>query len=95
MQRLFINKYARSWRKIGLELNVDSEILDIINNDFVTDVQARCKTMLKEWLKNEPMASWEKLFQVAQVADKDHNSAEMAGTSCLCIKDDTGQFHYQ
>ena len=95
LQRLFIKKYARSWRKIGLQLNVDTAILDIINSDFVTEEQARCKTMLREWLKKEPMASCEKLFQAAQVADKNYNSAETADTRCYCVKDDTGQFHYQ
>ena len=99
LQRLFIKKYARSWRKIGLELNIDSTILDIINSDFVTEVQARCKMMLKEWLKKEPMASWEKLLQAAEVADKDYNSiyinAETADMCCQCVKDDTGQFYYQ
>ena len=97
LQRLFINRYATSWRKIGLVLDVDSTILDIINNDFVTEEQARCKTMLKEWLKKEPMASWEKLFQAVQIAHQHYNSvsAETAGAYCHCVEDDTGQFHYK
>ena len=71
LNRLFIEKHATKWRKIGLELNVSSEALDIIDVDHPTDVKARCRAMLKIWLQRDIGASWEKLLNAA---NKDYHS---------------------
>ena len=70
MNRLFIEKHATKWRGIGLELNITSEALDIIKVDYPTEVQARCRAMLKAWLQKDPEASWEQLLHAAETTDK-------------------------
>ena len=73
LNRLFIEKYAVIWRNIGLELNITSEVLDIIKVDHPTEVQARCRAMLKVWLQKDPEASWDKLLHAVEATDKHHH----------------------
>ena len=80
LSRLFIEKYATKWRRIGLELNITSEVLDIIKVDHPTEVRARCRAMLKAWLQKYPEASWEKLHHAVEATDEDHhNGSNKAG----------------
>ena len=71
---MFIEKYATEWRNIGLELNLTSENLDIIEADCPTKVRDRCRTMLKAWLQNDSEASWEKLLNAVKATDKHYHS---------------------
>ena len=70
LNRLFIEKYAIKWRKIGLELNITSEALDIIEVDYPNKVQERCRVMLEKWLQKDPEASWEKLLHAVEITGK-------------------------
>ena len=60
LNRLIIEKYAKQWREIGLELKLSSKALDNIDVDKPNDVEERWKATLKLWLKRYPDASWEK-----------------------------------
>ena len=73
MNRLFIKKYAIKWRNIGLELNIASEALEIVNVDY-PKVQERCQAMLKEWLQTDLESSWEKLLYAVEAADKHYHT---------------------
>jgi len=77
LNRLFIENYATKWRNIGLELNVSSEALDIIEVDHLTDVKARCKAMLKIWLQKDNEASWGKLLHAVVATDKYYHIASV------------------
>ena len=80
LNRLFIEKHATKWRRIGLELSITSEALDIIGVDYPTEVQARCRAMLKAWLQKDPEASWEQLLHAVEAIDKDcYNCGVEAG----------------
>ena len=70
LNRLFIEKYATKWRRIGLELSITSEALDIIEVNYPTEVQARCRAMLRAWLQKDPEASWEQLLHATEATDK-------------------------
>ena len=74
LKRLFIEKYATEWRNIGLELNITSAALNIIDVDYPTKVQARCRAMLTAWLEKDPEASWGKLLHAVETTDKYYNS---------------------
>ena len=77
LNRLFIKKYAIKWRKIGLELSITSEALDIIEVDYPTKVQERCSVMLRDWLQEDSEASWEKLLCAVETTDKQCHSASV------------------
>jgi len=72
LNRFFIETYAIKWRNIGLELNVSSGALDIIEVDYPTDVKARCRAMLKIWLQKNIEASWGKLLHAIEAANKSY-----------------------
>ena len=77
MNRLFIEKYTLNWRNIGLELNITSEALDIIETNNPKKVQECCREMLKVWLQKDTKASWKKLLCAAEAADKFHKTGEI------------------
>ena len=77
LNRLFIEKYATEWRNIGLELNITSEALDIIEVDYPTEVQAHCRAMLKAWLQKYPEASWEQLLHAVEATDVHYYSTSV------------------
>ena len=86
---MFIEKHAINWRNIGLELNISSEALDIIKIDHPTEVQARCRAMLKAWLQKDLEASWEKLLHAVEATDKYHHIASIEIgkilPACMCV----------
>ena len=84
MNRLFIEYYATKWRNIGLALNITSEALDNIKADHPTEVQARCRAMLKAWLQKDPEASWEKLLAV-DATDEDIHSASVGAGKIIAL----------
>ena len=61
LNRYVITNYATDWEKIGLELEVQDEILKIIS----ADNQRRCvpcfQSMLSKWLELNPKATWSTL----------------------------------
>lgn len=69
---MFIVKYAIKWRKIGLELNIASDRLNIIEENNPKKVQECCRIMLDDWLEEDSEASWEKLLHAVETKDKQH-----------------------
>ena len=89
LNRLFVKKYAINWRNIGLELNITSEDLNIVNANNPNEVQERCRGMLKVWLDIDPEASWEKLLCAVEATDKHHHSISVSvetGESLLSVE---------
>jgi len=65
---LCVEKYAIHWRKIGLELNLSTDILSIIEAKNRADHVNCCQDMLQKWLERDPEATWKRLFEAANVA---------------------------
>ncbi|XP_065894224.1 uncharacterized protein [Dysidea avara] len=68
LQRLCIEKYAIHWKTIGLELNLSSDVLCIIEAGNKADHVRCCQDMFKKWLERDPEATWKKLLEAASVA---------------------------
>ena len=74
LSRLCFIKFATKWSNIGLELDIDSEVLDIIDADYKNDVQKCCSIMLRKWLDSDPEASWGKLFDAVENAKRHYDN---------------------
>ena len=61
MQRSVTLKYASQWKKIGIELEIKLEMLNIIEANNPRSVVDCCNTMLSTWLKVNPKATWNQL----------------------------------
>ena len=66
-----------NWRKIGLELNITSETLDIIEANNPKQMQECCWEMLKIWLQEDTEASWEKLLHAVEAGNKFYEAGEI------------------
>ena len=54
-------KYAIHWKKLGRNLEIDHNLLNIIEKNNPLDCERCCSKMLSEWLDLTPNASWEML----------------------------------
>ena len=68
LQRLCVERYALHWRKIGLELNLSIDILNIIEAKNRADHVNCCQDMLQKWLERDPEATWKRLFEAENIA---------------------------
>ena len=55
-------QYATRWREIGIQLNLTSETISIIQEDNPGSAKKCCNVMLMKWLEVTTDASWQKLF---------------------------------
>ena len=65
IQRLVIPSYAKHWKKIGIELQLDDRALDNIEADYATHprkVEQCCREMISQWLTIDTTATWTKLL---------------------------------
>ena len=65
IQRLVIPSYAKHWKQIGTELQLDDRTLDNIEANYATHskkVENCCREMITQWLKVDPTATWTKLL---------------------------------
>lgn len=66
LQRLFYKRYAKHWNEIGVELKVDISVLENLRENFAlhhNKTEECCKGMIKQWLRVDASATWEKLFK--------------------------------
>ena len=62
LNRYVTRKYATDWYNIGIELEVDICVLDIIKEDNPTQCEACFQKTLHQWLKlNTGDATWKTL----------------------------------
>ena len=64
LYRYVIKTYAPDWKAIGLELNLKTPILNIIEKDNPLNCTACFENTLDTWLKSTPHATW-RLLEVA------------------------------
>ena len=72
---------------MGIELNLDSSVLEIIRENYATHhnkTEECCKAMIKKWLKIDVNATWEKLFKAI-----DNVEAISQTSSTLFLKSET------
>ena len=65
IQSLVIPSYAKHWKKIGTELQLDDSELDNIEANYATHsekVEKCCRAVIIQWLRVDPTATWTKLF---------------------------------
>ena len=65
IQRLIIPSYAKHWKQIGTELQLDSGALDNIEANYATHpskVEQCCREVISRWLAIDTTATWMKLF---------------------------------
>ena len=54
--------WAPQWRQLGIELDMDHCMMDIIEYNHPNDCERCCLEMLVGWLDKFPTASWEDLI---------------------------------
>ena len=59
-----IKQHARDWRVIGLQLQLDTTVLDIISKDNPLDCTFCFEKTLEKWLELVPDATW-KMLEIA------------------------------
>lgn len=62
MANYIVPKYAWTWKRLGIELNIKEHLLRNIEKDYANDCEGCCSKMLHEWLDMEPGASWGSLI---------------------------------
>ena len=55
--------HVSDWYRLGMELNLMSDDLDIIEDDFRGDTRKQTCKMFKLWLRTQPNASYEQLIE--------------------------------
>ena len=60
----YTTKYSGNWRPIGIELGLESDVLDIIKTNHPSDCKACYQAMIEKWLKLNGITTW-KVLEVA------------------------------
>ena len=61
LNRYITRKYASDWLDIGIELELDLDVLNIIKSDNPQDCVACLRNTLDKWLKLNTDATWKTL----------------------------------
>ena len=77
--------YATNWKKLGRNLNIGENILQMIEKDYPQNCEECCSQMLKDWLELTPDAIWGILLEAV---DKVQN---MPG---IIPEDSAGVYYY-
>ena len=73
IQRLVIPSYAKYWKQIGTELQLDDQSLDIIEVNcapYPRKVELCCREMFTQWLAVDTTATWMKLLNAIDEVSK-------------------------
>ena len=57
-----VPRWASSWRKLGMQLKMEEDLLQNIEKDNANDCEECCNKMLIEWLAMDRNTSWETLL---------------------------------
>ena len=61
------NRVAAKWEEIGISLQLESGLLEIIKKDNPNDCRACLREMLKEWMKQiDPPPSWSAIIKAVK-----------------------------
>ena len=73
IQRLVIPSYAKHWKQIGTELQLDDRALSIIEANkapYPNRVELCCREMITQWLEIDTTATWMKLLNAIDEVSK-------------------------
>ena len=73
IQRLVIPSYAKHWKQIGTELQLDDRSLDNIEVNYAPyprKVELCCREMITQWLTVDTTATWMKLLNAIDEVSK-------------------------
>ena len=63
------NRVAAKWEEIGISLQLESGLLEIIKEDYPNNCRACLREMLKEWMKQvNPPPSWSAIIKAVKDA---------------------------
>jgi len=65
LNRYVIRKYAKDWYNIGLELELETDVLDIIDSDHHQQCEISFRKTLDKWLKSSTDDATWKTLEVA------------------------------
>ena len=57
------NEVAVQWYDLGVQLLLDTNVLNIIRQDHSTNTETCCNEMFNRWLQADRTASWNKLIE--------------------------------
>ena len=82
-------RYVTYWEKLGSKLGLTNDRIEIIsesNKYNPNRIHDCCTTMLKEWLKIDPLPSWGKLNDVINKIETviNNNSPKIGKAICIC-----------
>ena len=69
-----VPRWASSWKKLGIQLNLEERLLQNIEKDNENDCEECCSKMLSKWLDMSTYASWETLFNALDKLNTDQVS---------------------
>ena len=58
-------KYATCWKKLGRNLNIGEDLINIIEKDNPQNCEECCSKLLHDWLEVTPDATWGILLEAA------------------------------
>ena len=62
LQNHVIRIWASKWRELGIQLNIDQHVMDIIERDNPSDCKSCCSKMFSKWLEINVFACWEDII---------------------------------
>ena len=70
-------KYAKNWKELGKNLNIDEDLLNITEKDYPHNFENCCSKILSDWLELNPQATWQILLDaVNKLQDKLNTAAD-------------------
>ena len=57
------NEVAVQWYDLGVQLLLDTNVLNIIRQDHLANTEACCNELFNRWLQVDRTASWNKLIE--------------------------------
>ena len=58
----YVKKYAVDWKDIGIELDLEFDVLDLIEKDHPQQSAACLQKTLDKWLKSNSNVTWKSLL---------------------------------
>jgi len=76
LENYVVIKYATIWKQLGINLNINEDLLNLIEKDNPSSCENCCSKMLSNWLDLTPEASWGMLLDaVDKLQEKPYTTA--------------------
>ena len=76
-------KIAKKWEDIGIQLDIDDDLLGKVKSDNHGDSKNCLREMLRIWVKNmDPQPSWTDLAEALKVLEEDEVAQRLKDKYC-------------